>query len=220
MKTISETRFEEYCIHRGYSFTRIELPPTAGRRADYRLHSSADDLVCEVKQLENTEWENERDEQLRTVGQADLSRSIGTRARAMIKDAAPQLKNHRHEKVPLVVVGLDLTWHTHLSEYDVDAGMFGQPLVRFHLNGKDPRDDRSDFGHGGGRQMTEDSRCYISGVCVLDRRELKMKIYHNPFAETLLWPRYFPHPDDLHYIKDGHPERAGHLWLEYIGERT
>jgi len=218
--TVSEQRFEEYCANRGYRFTRIELPTSAGRRPDYRLHLPAGDTICEVKQIESGAWEKEVDERLAKHGRSDFSRSIGTRARALIANAAPQLRNFKSENRPCIIVAMDLTWHDHLSYYDLDAAMFGQPLVRFYLNGKPDDDPRSEFGHGGSRQMTEDSRIYVSALCVLHKQDLKVTIYHNPFAAQPLYPYFFPHEDDRHFFKDGHPETAGHLWMEYTGPRT
>jgi hypothetical protein len=219
MKTRSETRFEEYCIHRGYSFDRIQRPESAGPRADYRLRLASGNVICEVKQIETGPWEEEVDARMKRHGSSDLSRSIGGRARAMIKDAARQLKRHREEKIPLVIFAMDLTWHDHLSEIDVDAAMFGRPTVRFHPDGKHPDDWRSDFGHAGGRQMTEKSRLYLSALCVMQANSLALKIFHNPFAEHRLFPHYFPHPEDRHFIKEDHPEKAGQVWFEYVGSR-
>ena len=95
----------------------------------------------------------------------------------MIRDAAPRLRKHNADGLPCVIFALDLTWHTHLSDIDIDAAMFGQPLVRLY-----PDEKSADVGHGGGRQMTEDDRVYVSAVCVMDRRELRLSIYHDPFA--------------------------------------
>ena len=217
--TESERRFEEYCAHRGYRFERIVLPANEGRRPDYRLHLPAGEVIVEVKQIEPGPWEKQIDERMEKHGRAETSRAIGKRARDMIRDAAPQLRKHKADGLPCVIFALDLTWHTHLSDVDIDAAMFGQPLVRFHPDGKPADDWRSDFGHGGGRQMTEDDRVYVSAVCVMDRRELRLSIYHNPFAAQPLFPRYFAESGDQHFIKDGHPEKSGHLWLEYVGPR-
>jgi hypothetical protein len=220
MATESEKRFEEYCRLRNYRFTRIELPVTAGRRPDYRLHLCAGDVLCEIKQIEAGPWEENIEKLLKQHGKAEASRTIGTRARGLIMDAAPQLRNFKSEKIPALIFAMDLTWHDHLSEVDLDAAMFGQPLMKFFLDENSEADPRSAFGHGKGRQMTEDSRLYISAVCVLDRRELRLNIYHNPFATQQLYPWYFPHSDDRHFVKDGHPEAAGHHWCEYVGPRA
>lgn len=99
------------------------------------------------------------------------------------------------------------------------AAMFGQPLARFYPEGEHPRDDRSDYGHGGGRQKTEDGRIYVSAICVMEQRELRVSIYHNPFAARSLLPRYFPDSGPRHYSKGDHPDRAGILWPEYVGAR-
>ena len=219
MKTTSEIRFEEYCGHRGYLFDRIELPVLAGRRADYRLRLGSGDVICEVKQIEDGPWEERINERLKDFGRADASRPIGERARSVIRDAAPQLKAHRGEKIPLVIFAMDLTSHDHLCEVDIDAAMFGKPAIRFYPDGKHPDDLRTNFGHAGGRQMTEGGRLYISALCVLKRRSVALELFHNPFAENPLFPHYFPHHEDRHFIKGDHPEKAGHLWLEYVGTK-
>jgi hypothetical protein len=218
--TESERRFEDYCTGRGYVFHRIVLPPTEGRRPDYRVVFPAGPAIVEVKQIEPGPWELTIDERMKEHGRADFSRPIGNRARALIRDAAPQLKRFATENIPCLIFALDLTWHTHLSDVDVDAAMFGHPLVRFHQERKDPDEWRSDFGHGGGRQMTNGSRRYVSAIAVMDKKDDAVVVYHNPFAVCPLFPRYLPHSADRHFIKGDHPERAGHLWLEFTGPRV
>ena len=68
--------------------------------------------------------------------------------------------------------------------------------------------------------MTEQVRLYISAVCVMQFGCPALQIFHNPFAEHPLFPHYFPHPEDGHFIKGDHPDNAGHLWLEYVGDRS
>lgn len=220
MKTRSETQFEDYCIHRGYSFDRIELGTAAGRRADYRLHLPSGDAICEVKQIEPGPWEKGVEERLNRHGSADLSRAIGGRAGAMIQDAAPQLKRHRGDGIPLLIFAMDLTGHDHLSEVDIDAAMFGKPTIRFYVGGNNADDRRPHFRHGGGRQMTEQIRLYISALCVMQHHCVALKIFHNPFAEYPLFPHYFPHGEDTHFIKGDHPEKVRDLWCEYVGPRA
>lgn len=218
--TASELRFEEYCRTRDYRFARIELPQnTRGRRPDYRLYLPGGEVIAEVKQIEPGPWEEEVDRRMKEHGRADLSRAIGVRARSMIRNAAPQLKRYADEQIPCVLFAYDLTWHTYLSDVDIDAAMFGQPIVRFFSAEQRADNEQSAFGHSGKRQMTQDSRRYISAVAVMERRALVVHVYHNPFAKVPLFPRYLPHLQDRHFIKGDHPERSGHLWLEYVGPR-
>lgn len=66
--------------------------------------------------------------------------------------------------------------------------------------------------------MTPDTRRYISALAVLSHKKSGLDVYHNPFAEMPIFPDYFPHPEDNHWIKDGVP-RSHHLWMEYTGSR-
>jgi hypothetical protein len=102
--------------------------------------------------------------------------------------------------------------------------MFGQPIVLFPEGSRHPKDRRSDFSHGGDRKLTEKRRLYVGAVAALlpARREsaIRLDIYHNPFTAKPVCPAYFPHPSDRHFMKDGHPDEAGHGWCEHVRPRT
>lgn len=218
-KTASEERFEEFCSVRAYRYSKIDLPGSAGRRPDYRVITPSGEIICEVKQLEPNDWDIRITSQLERHGTTDASRSIGDRARKLIKNAAQQLKRHENEGIPCVIVAMNLTWDDHLSDIDIDAGMFGSPVVRFYPSTEINQEMEGEFGHKDGKQMTEKIHRYVSAICVLERRNLRLKIYHNPFAISPLLPGYFPDPADTHLIKDRHPQNSGQLWLEYTGPR-
>ena len=222
MKTVSEQRFEEYCAARGYIFSKIDLPTSegTGRRPDYRVKTPAGEIIFEVKQIEPGEWEKRKDEENAKRVVHDFSRPLGEKIRERILAAAPQLKKFKAEKTPCALVIMDLTGYDYLSGPDMDAGMFGEPVVYFNSGGKPTDQWRNDFGHGGERRLTDREKRYISAVCELRRHELALKIYHNPFATVPLHPStYLPHPADTHYFKKGHPDAVGHSWCKYVGPR-
>jgi hypothetical protein len=49
--------------------------------------------------------------------------------------------------------------------------------------------------------------------------EVTIDFFHNWFSTKRLWPRYFQHPDDRHYVKPDHPDKAEWAWDEFVGDR-
>ncbi len=222
--TESETLFQSYCAERGYTVTPIPVVPNSGRFPDYNVQTPNGFAICEVKELTPNEQDKEVEANLMNYGESDYSCAIGKRARASLVEASGQLSRYRVDPRPCMAVIFDTTAGDYLSPADLDAAMFGKPVVLFrdaHLN---PKDRRSNFTHGGDRKLTEERRLYVGAVGVLlpARRKspVRLDIYHNPFTTKPVWPAYFPHPSDRHFIKDGHPDEAGHDWYEYVGPRT
>jgi hypothetical protein len=156
-------------------------------------------------------------------------RAIGKRLRGLIREACKQLKAHEADDLPKVMVVYDavsampfypFNLNDYLSPMDVDAAMFGEPIVRFWPDGKPNNILEPDFNHGGNRKVTHERSRYLSAVvCLLEGDELKLNIYHNPFADYPLLPKYFPNPKDRHFIKEKHQGLQGQHWSEYVGER-
>jgi hypothetical protein len=73
-------------------------------------------------------------------------------------------------------------------------------------------------GRGGRRQMTEDSRVYISAVAVLNEEQGSSQpflyTYHNYFARIPLPIEVFRGPLDRHYRKPAHPDECPQAWEE------
>lgn len=217
MLTESEKRFEAYCALRSYPCMPIKLEERTGRRPDYRVTTPGGDVICEVKQIEMGPWELQKEEELHASGRADYSRAIGEKVHNLIRRAAPQLRPYASEGIPCIIAALDLTPHLYLSENDIDGGMFGVPVFRYHLAESEGERGRAEVGHGGERQITEKERKYVSALAVMDCRNENLVYYHNPFASHPLIPHYFPHPTDIHMVKDGHPDKSGHSWFRYVG---
>ena len=221
--TISEQLFQDYCDARSYAFVRIPVVANSGRFPDYAIQTP-NGVVCEVKQINKNEQDKEFELSMKECGNADYSRSIGKRARASLVKASGQLKRYENDPRPCVAVFFDDTPGDYLSQNDLDAAMFGKPIVLFRDGSSHSKDRRSVFTHGGDRKLTEVHWLYIGAVAVLlpasRGAALRLDIYHNPFNAKPVWPAFFPDPSDRHFFKDGHPDEAGHGWCEYVGTRT
>ncbi len=221
MRTVSEQLFEDYCTLRCYPFKRIDPSAEAGRHPDYEVHTPRGAVICEVKQIEPNEEDEAFDEKLKKYRYALFTgRAIGKRARAKLKDACGQLGRFRNDPRPCVAIIVDTTFHSYLTPPEIDAAMFGDPLVLFST---DPADHRTDFRRGGNRRLNEERGVYIGALALLRRGEfeggVRLDIYHNAFATKRISPAYFPDLRDRHFIKEGHPDESGHGWCEYVGSR-
>ena len=220
MRTISERLFETYSNLRGYECKRIEVDGE-GRFADYELMTPRGTVICEVKEITPNVEDKAYDERLAKYNQADSSRPIGKRARATLVNASGQLRRFREDPSPCMAVLFDKTYYDYLSPSDIDAAMFGDPIVLFPI---EPPDRGVDVTHGGNRRLNEERGLYISAVGVLRRAEpqgtVGLDIYHNPFTSKRIRPAYFPDLIDRHFFKKGHPDESGHGWSEYVGPRS
>ena len=220
-KTRSEQLFEDYCFARRYPFKAIPVLEGQGQFPDYEIETPKGVVICEVKQINPNLQDKEVEKNLNDHGEADYSRPIGKRARSSLVKAAKQLKRFDGDPRPCVVVLFDSTRGGYLDSTDLEAAMFGKPIVLFREGKQHPLDSRSDFTHGGDRKLREDRCLYIGAVAVLhpfkQDKASRLDIYHNPFTSKPVWPACFPHTDDKHFVKDDHPDRCGHGWCEYVG---
>jgi hypothetical protein len=228
----SELVFEDYCRERGYQAERITPEVNAGQFPDYHLVTPAGPVIVEMKEFTANEADKRFVETLNKEGRADYRRSPGKRVYNAIKDAAPQLRRYRDTAFPEVLLVYDnivvegywpLGRNDYLQPLDIAAGMFGSPVMRFWLDPDQKPIDATDSTHGGSRQLTETERLYISAVAVLNEATettpIQIDFFHNWFTTKPVWPRYFLHPSDRHFIKTGHPDTTGWDWSEFIGDR-
>ena len=106
---------------------------------------------------------------------------------------------------------------------DIDVGMYGAWVISFNISNSDGKVLSSGDGRGGKRKLTMSDRTYIGAIAVLNEdtrsEKLSMSFYHNGYAKNRLWPKYFPHKEDSHFVKDGDPNNLPGPWSEYIGPR-
>jgi hypothetical protein len=219
INTDSEILFEKYCDIRQYRFERIHPRQNDGRFPDYRVYTSYGEVIIEVKQIDRNEKDKEWDRQLLTESGAFGESVVGKRVWSAIESGKGQLKRFRDENKPTILVLYDTTYRYCLSERDIDAGMFGQPIM---LISRDPAEEVI-VTDGGNRKFSESRKTYISAIAVLElSREFNepfLKIYHNIFAYILLNPSHFPDVRDIHYTKGGHPDRPAGKFGIYVGPR-
>jgi len=228
--TLSERHFLAYCRVRQYRVAKITPKEKGGRFPDYEVTTPAGSLIVEIKEFtpndEDTAFATEMD----TTGTASFSsRSIGKRIRKAIIDAAPQLRRYKNTLLPEVLLLYDNMAsdsyggiNDYLDPMNVGAGMFGQPVIRFWRDPSLKSPGAQDATHGGGRQFTETTRLYIGalGVMKVDPAgRVQIDFFHNPFSTKPVWPRYFLHPEDRHYVKPDHPDNSAWAWDEFVGDR-
>jgi hypothetical protein len=101
----------------------------------------------------------------------------------------------------------------------LDFGMYGLQAVDLSNPGiNEAGIDTSIIANvrDGKRQMTQDSRVYISAVSVLcedqNGEEPCLYSFHNWFAKIPLPLYLFRGPNDRHFVKPDHPDRCPQQW--------
>jgi hypothetical protein len=231
MSTKSELVFERYCTERGYQAERIRPQADAGRFPDYRLATPAGSVIVEIKEFNANDADIRFAETLERYGHASDRRSLGKRVFNAIRDSASQLRRYKDTAFPEVLLlyenieveGWPFGRNEYLRTHDMAAGMFGSLTVRVWLDSSEKPVNENDATYGGGRQMTNRERLYIGAVAILneatERSPIQIDFFHNPFSTKPVRPRYFPHPDDRHFVKTGHPDVVGWDWAEFVGDR-
>ena len=230
MFTISERYFLDYCRTRGYKAKRITPQAKAGRFPDYEVTTPAGSVIVEIKEFTPNDEDKAFAAAMETEGKASFcSRSIGRRVRKANIDSAPQLRSYKDISLPEILLLYDnLASYSYggindyLDPMNVGADMFGEPVIRFWRDPSLKPPGAQDATHGGRRQLTETTRLYIGalGVIKVDSiDEIHIDFFHNPFSTKPVWPRYFLHPSDRHYLKPDHPDNAAWAWDEFVGDR-
>jgi hypothetical protein len=219
--THSEQRFFDYCAARCYTAECISTEPNVRRTADFRVQGSGVATIVEVEELTANEDDLREHEAFKINGSCSGGGIIGSRARRHIRDAADQLKSHRAEALPSVIVLYDNIRfdgarpcfpYADLQSFHIDAAMFGFIQATVTLSGGSTQCSKPDKA-GGSRTATKSEKRYVSAVCVLyDLSDLFMVTYHNFFAEHPLPVTMFRGPLDAHFAKPTNPDLCPGVW--------
>lgn len=168
---------------------------------------------------------NEEDKRLRAymkAGRITTTGSVvGNRVRAHIREASKQLRSHREEALPSVVVLYDNICvdgerhafpYTDLMTFQIDAAMYGFIQATLVLGNGGVIGSKADRA-GPNRTTTEREKRYLSAVCVLyDTPKLWMLTYHNYYAAIRLPLSVFAGPSDAHLKKPRDPNCCPGAW--------
>jgi hypothetical protein len=200
--TESESIFEDLCHRLGYSFERIA--EGSEKRPDYRLHTPAGDLICEIKQFEPNAEEKAAMRARREKGEVRaIDKTPGSRVRNAISSALPQLKALTKGTLPGVVIVYDTMICEHGGAYNIRVAMYGFDAIVIGV----PRDPKvwpfvKDRKSSGNRRMTEEHSTSISAVAALRYRHTgppELDVYHNRFAAVPLSIRALTGEGVRHY---------------------
>jgi hypothetical protein len=168
MKTPGEALFEEYLQILGLKFEYE--PPIGSRRPDFLVHSSAGDVLCEIKDFElNDEDRAELDAAL--AGKNTFSsRSLPfSRIQLRIRAASRQLREFKG-KYPCLVVLFDPAAVAYLMNVTVLGAMYGEVKLRvpIDINGGGVFEATNVYDHES-RYLTPNSNTTVSAVAILER---------------------------------------------------
>jgi hypothetical protein len=131
MKTKSEELFDYYCELMQYECDEIPAGSEYGQTSDRLVHAKGLTLIVEIKELTPNEDDKRQAEELARQGMTVSNERPGKRIQEKIRQAAPQLRKYRNQKVPLVLVlydNIELDGHIpngFLEPHLVDFSMYG-----------------------------------------------------------------------------------------------
>jgi hypothetical protein len=218
VETRSERLFREICSRHGYEIAAFAQKADLHQKtADFAVRAKDTRFIAEVKELTPNRDDLRQIREMKETGTTSGGGNISARARKAIKEASVQLRFHKNERVPLLIVLYDNVRTQdgrvaypmyHVEPHVIDAAMFGDLVVIVPMKPGSPRPpDRS----GGGRMMTETTKTYVSAVAVIsDWDDKSLFIYHNRFA-TIPLPREI-FSDDLSYHLEKHGAPFAEPW--------
>jgi hypothetical protein len=215
----SEIDFAQYCASRGYDCRQLEVN---GRPVpDFEVLASGARIVAEIKEFRANAHDREQARELMQHGISG-GEFDGRRVRRAIEEAAPQLRTFASENVPLLVVLYDNIVVNGTRPYgrcpyfdptQIEWGMYGQHVAEFDVP---PRGKPIWLGdrRGGNRELTQDTRAYISAVAVLAEQGEFAWFYHNYFARITLSRKHFGDERDRHFHNPSDPLANLAGWAE------
>jgi hypothetical protein len=185
----SETLFEQFCSR--HDIPCKPIPTGVGRTPDFAIRLHRVRVVCEIKQIDpNTEDLAE----LQAVHSDEVTgRLVPNRLRGKLKNVSGQLKTACLSRHPTMLVLYDNTPFKMYSDHlDVVQAMFGAHSVTITI----PKEGGaeaivSEPFFGGNRGLTPRQNTSVSALAILDSgslSELKLRVYHNPYASVVLPP--------------------------------
>lgn len=186
-KTSSEELFEEFCGRQRITFQR--LPTARNKSPDYKVEASGVTVIVEVKQLDESEEDQARYEQVLEEAAPAHFDSTDDRVAEKLKTAADQLRPHSKQGYPTVVCIYDLRRLGMLSAENIKVAMYGEERVV--IDRSHPQYDVVfPVSAGGNRQCTPKANTSISAVGLLAcyAQEISLNLFHNRFARVPLPP--------------------------------
>jgi hypothetical protein len=185
----SETLFEQFCSRHGIPCEPI--PTGLVRTPDFAIRLDGVRVVCEVKQIDP----NAEDlAELQAVSSDEATgRFVPNRLRGKLKDVSSQLKAACLSGCPTMLVVYDNTpFKMYSVHLDVVQAMFGAHSVAVTTAKQGGAElIVSEPFFGGNRGLTPRQNTSVSALAILDSgplSELKLRVYHNPYASVVLLP--------------------------------
>jgi hypothetical protein len=188
-RAFSEILFEQFCCR--HDIPCEPIPTGVGRTPDFAIRLHGMRVVCEIKQIDpNTEDLAE----LQAVHSEEATgRLVPNRLRGKLKNVSGQLKTACLSGHSTMLVVYDNTPFKMYSDHlDVVQAMFGAHSVTMTIPKQGGAEAIvSEPFFGGNRGLTPRQNTSVSALAILDSgplSELKLRVYHNPYASVVLPP--------------------------------
>ena len=214
VKTTSEILFERFCAEAKIRY--VPIPRDSEKRTpDYDLVFCATKIVVEVKEIERNEEEKESDRQLELRGYGNATGGVvGQRIRQKIDRSSKQIKARSQGVYPsLLVLYEQHRAGINIESYQVLVAMYGlETFILAVPKLGPPRVSGTKFGPR--RKMTPNANTSISAIATLLKShtgELRLKVFHNKFAEIPISPPMLaPYPIEQFRLGESEPDSFQH----------
>jgi hypothetical protein len=223
LPTEGEEMFDKYLAENGLTWS--PWPDRNEKNPDRIVHTSAGDVVCEIKDFgENDEYREliaNYKEGKSSAGRGDLSRATGQR----IWDALDQLAMVKDER-PTMVVLFNPGYLPHeLSPFVLET-LYGHPQITINIDPGSPHEEHFQYGSdtaGEGRSYNKGlflkpKLAHVSAVAVLASIKPNKRIYESSLdAHLSEWEKNNPSAkrDSIQYLEA--IENHGRAFIEKYG---
>jgi hypothetical protein len=219
-ETRSEQLFQLICKRHGYSISKIPTrSKEALRTADFSVTTPHGRFIAEIEELSPNGDDLRQIKEMKETGRTLGGDTIGARARRAIRHGADQLRFHRAEKLPMLIVLYDNVRTEdgrvgypmlYVEQPHIDAAMYGDLVVHVPLT---PGAPCSPQRSGGKRTTTCNEKNYVSAVAVIsDWDDQTLFIYQNFYAEIPFPRAIFSDSKCYHYRKGLAPHSEPWSW--------
>lgn len=200
--TDGERYFEDFCISHYFKYEKIEEKKDV-KTPDYRLFIGSYVVITEVKDLESNKEDEKALKEFYDKGCVVWWKlTVCNRVRNKILTSQKQLKAFVKNKYPSILLLFDNRNEITptLTGYEIKIGMYGYETIKK----KNANDNTIYYEFGSKKQMTKNSRNYISCIGLLTKEnnnKLFLKLYENYYANIKIKYGIFKKYNDISIFK-------------------
>jgi len=185
MKTESETLFEQFCLTKGISLTKI--PEGKTKTSDYWININDYKFIIELTQFNINDEEKDLTKSLIHNNIIVYRPGDEKRVRQKIKDKSVQLKPYKDYPTILMFYDNRSIFST-LDQDSIKYALYGDDEYNYSYEAEEDKIVFIERTFGRGKTFTIENKKYISaiGIIKIIDSNCEVILYHNHFAELPL----------------------------------